>query len=118
MVGFIGGWLDGWVVDADQHFFFFFPVVGCGLWCGGSCDCVGRSVSVGGWAHWWVVGLRVGLWVDQCVRGGGSGGFHGGGCGPVGLVGVDLVDIFFFLCCGLWWWWWWWWWWVWLCVWL
>ena len=52
---------------------------------------VGRSASLG-------------LWVDQCVRGGGSGGFHGGGCGCclVGLVGVDLVD-FFFLCCGLWW---------------
>ena len=23
----------------------------------------------------------VGLWVDWCVRGGGSGGFRGGGCG-------------------------------------
>ena len=38
-----------------------------------------------------------GLWVDQCVRGGGSGGFRGGGCGCclVGLVGVGLVDFFF-----------------------
>ena len=52
-----------------------------------------------------VVG-QLGLWVDRCVRGGGSGGFCDGGCGCclVGLVGVDLVD-FFFLCCGLWWWW-------------
>ena len=49
---------------------------------------VGRSASLG-------------LWVDQCVRGGGSGGFRGGGCGCclVGRVGVGLVD-FFFLCCG------------------
>ena len=99
----VGGWVHRWVAGwlgcgcRSALFFFFFPVVGCGLWCGGSCDCVGRSVSVGGWAHWWVVGLRVGLWVDQCVRGGGSGGFHGGGCGPVGLVGVDLVDFFFFV---------------------
>ena len=46
--------------------------------------------SVGGW---------VGLWVDQCIRGGGSGGFHGDGygCCLVGLVGVDLVDFFFFV---------------------
>ena len=29
----------------------------------------------------WVAGLWVGLWVDRCVRGGGSGGFRGGGCG-------------------------------------
>ena len=36
----------------------------------------------------WVAGLWVGLLVDWCVRGGGSGGFHGGGCGCclVGLV--------------------------------
>ena len=40
----------------------------------------------------------MGLWIDQCVRGGGSGGFHGGGCGCflVGLVGVGFVDFFFF----------------------
>ena len=40
----------------------------------------------------------MGLWVDQCVRGGGSGGFHGGGCRCflVGLVGVGFVDFFFF----------------------
>ena len=30
---------------------------------------------------WWVAGLWVGLWVDQCIRGGGSGGFRDGGCG-------------------------------------
>ena len=55
--------------------------------------------------------LWVGLWVDWCVRGGGSGGFRGGGCGCclVGLVGVCLVDFFSSL---------WWWWWLWLCVWL
>ena len=49
--------------------------------------------------HWWVAGLWVGLWVDRCVRGGGSGGFCDGGCGCclVGLVGVDLVDFFFSL---------------------
>ena len=29
----------------------------------------------------WVARLWVGLWVDRCVRGGGSGGFRGGGCG-------------------------------------
>ena len=42
--------------------------------------------------------MWVGLWVDQCVRGGGSGGFHGGGCRCflVGLVGVGFVDFFFF----------------------
>ena len=47
----------------------------------------------------WVARLWVGLWVDRCVRGGGSGGFHGGGCGCclVGLVGVGLVDFFFFV---------------------
>ena len=57
----------------------------------------------------WVTGFNtvfvwVGLWVDQCVRGGGSSGFCGGGCGCclVGLVGVGLVDFFFFFC-GLWW---------------
>ena len=40
----------------------------------------------------------MGLWIDQCVRGGGSGGFHGGGygCFLVGLVGVGFVDFFFF----------------------
>ena len=52
-----------------------------------------------------MAGLWVGLCVDRCVRGGGSGGFRGGGCGCclVCLVGVGLVD-FFFLCCGLWLW--------------
>ena len=71
--------------------------------------------------HEWVAGFNtvsmwVGLWVDQCVRGGGLGGFRGGGCGCclVGQVGVGLVD-FFFLSYGLWWWWWLW---LWLCVWL
>ena len=51
----------------------------------------------------WVTGFNTvfvwgGLWVDQCVRGGGSSGFCGGGCGCclVGLVGVGLVDFFFF----------------------
>ena len=60
-----------------------------------------------------MAGLWEGLWVDQCVCGGGSGGFRGGGCGCclVGLVGVGLLD-FFFLCCELWWWWLW----LWLCV--
>ena len=80
---------------------------------------MGRSASVNGYVHRWVAGLWVGLWVDQCVRGGGSGGFHGSGygCFLVGLVGVGFVDFFFFfLCCGLLWWWWWWW--LWLCVWL
>ena len=45
-----------------------------------------------------VVG-QLGLWVDRCVRGGGSGGFRGGGCGCclVCLVGVGLVDFFFSL---------------------
>ena len=69
--------------------------------------------------HEWVAGFNtmsvwVGLWVDRCVRGGGSSGFCGGGCGCglVGLVGVGLVD-FFFLSYGLWWWWWLW---LWLCV--
>ena len=49
-----------------------------------------------------MAGLWVGLWIDQCVRGGGSGGFHGGGCGCflVGLVGVGFVNFFFFLCGG------------------
>ena len=53
--------------------------------------------------HEWVAGFNtmsvwVGLWVDRCVRGGGSSGFCGGGCGCglVGLVGVGLVDFFFF----------------------
>ena len=38
----------------------------------------------------------MGLWVDRCVRGGGSGGFCDGGCGCclVGLVGLGLVDFF------------------------
>ena len=49
----------------------------------------------------WVVGFNtmsvwVGLWVDWCVRGGGSSGFRGGGCGCC-LVGLDLVDFFFFV---------------------
>ena len=41
----------------------------------------------------------MGLWVDRCVRGGGSGGFRGGECGCclVGLEGVGLVDFFFFV---------------------
>ena len=41
----------------------------------------------------------MGLWVDRCVCGGGSGGFRGGGyrCCLVGLVGVGLVDFFFSL---------------------
>ena len=45
-----------------------------------------------------MAGLWVGLCVDRCVRGGGSGGFRGGGCGCclVGLMGVGLVDFFFF----------------------
>ena len=67
--------------------------VGCGL------------VSVLWWVsvvREWVAGFNtvsmwVDLWVDRCIHGGGSGGFHGGGCGPVGLVGVDLVDFFFFV---------------------
>ena len=44
----------------------------------------------------------MGLWVDWCVRGGGSGGFRDGGCGCclVGLVGVGLVDFFFFFVVG------------------
>ena len=62
--------------------------------------------------HEWVaefntVSVWAGLWVDRCVRGGGSSGFHGGGCCLVGLMGVSLVDFF-----SLWWWWWW----FWLCV--
>ena len=43
----------------------------------------------------WVTGFNtmsvwVCLWVDQCVHGGGLGGFCGGGCGYclVGLVGT------------------------------
>ena len=54
--------------------------------------------------HEWVaefntVSVWAGLWVDRCVRGGGSGGFRGGGCRCclVGLVGVGLVDFFFSL---------------------
>ena len=31
----------------------------------------------------------MGLWVDRCVRGGGSGGFRGGGCG----CGCYLVGV-------------------------
>ena len=56
---------------------------------------MGRSTSVSGW----LARLWVGLWVDRCVRGDGSGGFRGGGCGYclVGLVGVGLVDFFFFV---------------------
>ena len=57
---------------------------------------VGSSASVGCdvvGVLWWVnvvrewvvrfntVSVWVGLWVDQCVRGGGLGGFRGGGCG-------------------------------------
>ena len=51
-----------------------------------------------------------GLWVDQCVRGGGSGGFRGGGCGCclVGLVdrcvrgggSAWLIFFFFVVSCG------------------
>ena len=83
------------------------------------CGVVGMLwwVSV---VHEWVAGFNtvsvwMGLWVDQCVHGGGLGGFRGGGCGCclVGQVGVGLVD-FFFLSYGLWWWWWWLW--LWLCV--
>ena len=82
------------------------------------CGVVGMLwwVSV---VHEWVAGFNtvsvwMGLWVDQCVHGGGLGGFRGGGCGCclVGRVGVGLVD-FFFLSYGLWWWWWLW---LWLCV--
>ena len=55
-----------------------------------------------------------GFVVDRCVRGGGSVGFRGGGCGCclVGRVGVGLVDFFFSLLG-------WWrrrWRWLWLCV--
>ena len=119
VAGFISGWLGCGSLShsvvlslsvtpyrrhTDQHFFFSC----CGLRCGDGCGCVGRSASVGGW---------VGLWVDRCVRGGGSGRFRGGGCGCclVGLVyrcvlgGGSAWLIFFFLCCGLWWW-------LWLCV--
>ena len=82
------------------------------------CGVVGMLwwVSV---VHEWVAGFNtvsvwMGLWVDQCVHGGGLGGFRGGGCGCylVGRVGVGLVD-FFFLSYGLWWWWRLW---LWLCV--
>ena len=58
----------------------------------------------------WVAGLWVGLLVDWCVRGGGSGGFHGGGCGCclVGLVdrcvpgggSAWLIFFFFVVGCG------------------
>ena len=63
------------------------------------------SVVVVVWVdqHRWVAGLWVGLWVDRCVRGGGSGGFCDGGCGCclVGLVGLGLVDFFsLFVGCG------------------
>ena len=81
---------------------FFFPTMGCGV-----------VVVVVVWVDQrrWVARLWVGLWVDQCVRGGGSGGFCGGGygCCLVGLVdrcvcgGGSAWLIFFFLCCGLWW---------------
>ena len=119
----VGGWVHRWVAGlwvsiSTSCFVFVSLAVGYGLWCDGGCGCVGRLASVGGWIHRWVARLLVGLWVDRCVRGGGLGGFHGGGCGCclVGLVGVDLVD-FFFLCCGLWWWWsLWLWLWLWLCV--
>ena len=47
-----------------------------------------------------MAGLWVGLWVDRCVRGGGSGGFRDGGCGCC-LVGLGLVDFFsLFVGCG------------------
>ena len=54
------------------------------------------SVVVVVWVYqrWWVAGLWVGLWVDQCVRGGGC------GCCLVRLVGVDLVEFFFFFVVG------------------
>ena len=50
---------------------------------------MGRSTSVSGW----LARLWVGLWVDRCVRGGGSGGFRSGRC-ECCLVGVGLVDFF------------------------
>ena len=39
------------------------------------------------------------LWVDRCVRSGGSGEFRGGECGCAWWVwgGVGLVDFFFFV---------------------
>ena len=99
MVGFISGWLGCGRRSSLFVFFFFFTAVGCGVWWGGGCGCVGRSASVGGWVHRWVAGLWVGLWVDRRVYGGGSGGFCGCGCGccMMGLVGVELVDFFFFI---------------------
>ena len=69
--------------------------VGCGLvsvlwWVSVVCEWVAGFNTVSMW---------VDLWVDRCIRGGGSGGFHGGGCGCclVGRVGVGLVDFFFLL---------------------
>ena len=69
--------------------------VGCGLvsvlwWVSVVCEWVAGFNTVSMW---------VDLWVDRCIRGGGSGGFHGGGCGCclVGRVGAGLVDFFFLL---------------------
>ena len=52
----------------------------------------------------------MGLWVDRCVRGGGSGGFRGGGCGCCLVCLVDrcvrgggsawLIFFFFVVGCG------------------
>ena len=46
-----------------------------------------------------ISGPWVGLWVDQCIRGSGSSGFHGGGCGCclVGFGGCGLGGFFFSL---------------------
>ena len=49
-----------------------------------------------------ISGPWVGLWVDQCVRGSGSSGFRGGGCGCclVEFGGCGFGGFFFFFVVG------------------
>ena len=66
-------------------------------WLGSSASMCCGVVGVLWWVNVvreWVAGFNtvsvwVGLWVDWCVHGGGSGGFRGGGCG----CGCCLVGV-------------------------